>query len=87
MDPSRIDDNLDFFRQKVIPEMKAAPGFLGFRHLIDRSSGEGRVGTLWADDETLQAALARSEERRAMAGERGVEFGEDKQLEVLFAAM
>ena len=87
MDPGRIEENLDFFRQIVLPDMKAAPGFLGVRQLIDRSTGEGRVGTVWADEDSLAAALAKSEERRARAGERGVEFGDEQVLEVLFAAM
>ncbi|MGH9056185.1 MAG: hypothetical protein ACRDYY_10060 [Acidimicrobiales bacterium] len=84
IDPSRTDDNLAFFRRNVLPEIKAAPGFLALRQLIDRSTGEGRVGTVWADYEALEASLARSEQRRADATSRGVEFGEERVLEVLF---
>ncbi len=87
LDPARIDSNLEFFRETVVPEMKATPGFLGVRQLINRETGEGRVGTLWADDEALAASLARGEARRAMAAERGVQFGEEHRLEVLFATM
>lgn len=83
MDPGRIDDNTDFFRETVVPEMKSSPGFRGVRHLIDRKTGEGRVGTLWADDESLAAALAASEQRRGRAADRGVEFGDEQVLEVL----
>ncbi len=87
LDPARIDSNLEYFRETVVPEMKATPGFLGVRQLINRETGEGRVGTLWADDEALEASLARSAARRAMAAERGVQFGEERRLEVLFATM
>lgn len=87
LDPARIDANLAFFRETVVPDMKATPGFLGVRQLINRETGEGRVGTLWADDTSLDASLARGEERRAMAAERGVQFGEEHRFEVLFAAM
>lgn len=87
MDPSRIDENLDFFRQTVLPDMKSAPGFLAVRQLINRSTGEGRVGTVWADEDSLAAALAKSEERRARAADRGVDFGDEQILEVLLAAM
>ena len=86
MDPSRVDENLEFFRQTVVPEMKATPGFRGVRQLINRSTGEGRVGSVWADEEALSAALANAEQRRARASDRGVRFGEDQVLEVLFAA-
>jgi hypothetical protein len=86
MDPNRIDDNLEFFRQTVVPDMKARPGFLAVRHLIDRATGEGRVGSLWADQDSLKASLAQSEERRVMVKDRGVEFGQDRVLHVLFIA-
>ena len=49
--------------------------------------GEGRVGTLWADEEAFRIALARSEQRRAAASARGVEFGEDEIFKILFTSM
>ncbi len=87
IDPARIEENLEFFRRTVVPEMKARPGFLAIRQLIDRSTGEARVGSVWADEDSLSASLAQSEQRRALAKDRGVEFGEDRVLEVLFTAM
>ena len=87
MDPARVDDNLVYFRQNVAPEIKSAPGFLGLRQLIDRSTGEGRVGTLWVDNESMDNALAAAAQRRAAATDRGIEFGEDELMEVFFASM
>jgi heme-degrading monooxygenase HmoA len=87
VDPARIEENLEFFRRTVVPEMKARPGFLAVRHLIDRRTGQARVGSVWADEDSLSASLAQSEQRRALAKDRGVEFGEDRVLEVLFTAM
>ena len=87
IDPARIEENLEFFRRTVVPEMKARPGFLAVRQLIDRSTGQGRAGSVWADEDSLSASLARSEQRRALAKDRGVELGEDRVLEVLFTAM
>jgi quinol monooxygenase YgiN len=87
IDPARIEENLEFFRRTVVPEMKARPGFLAVRHLIDRSTGQARVGSVWADEDSLSASLAQSGQRRALAKDRGVEFGEDRVLEVLFTAM
>jgi heme-degrading monooxygenase HmoA len=87
IDPNRIDDNLDFFRHTVVPDMQARRGFLAVRHLIDRSTGEGRVGSLWIDEASLTASLAQSEPRRAAAKDRGVEFEEDQVLEVLYNTM
>ncbi len=87
VDPARIDENLEFFRQTVVPQMQARPGFLAVRHLIDRSTGQGRVGSVWADEGSLSRSLAESGQRRAMAQDRGVEFGEGRVLEVLFNAL
>jgi heme-degrading monooxygenase HmoA len=87
LDPNRIDDILGVFRQTVVPDMKTRPGFLAIRQLIDRTTGEGRVGSVWADQDSLAASLAQSERRRAAAQDRGVEFGQDRVLEVLFSAM
>jgi hypothetical protein len=88
MDPSRVDDNVAFFRQNLLPDIKVAHGFLGVRYLIDPSSGEGRVVTLWADEESLSSAVAMADQSRGIAAERGVEFGEeDTVLEILFAAL
>jgi heme-degrading monooxygenase HmoA len=87
MDPSRLEENLDFFQQRVLPEIKATPGFMSVRQLLNRKTGEGRVGTVWANAESLELARTRSEERRATAAGRGVDFGEEMLLEVLFAAM
>jgi heme-degrading monooxygenase HmoA len=87
MDPSRVDDNLAFFKETVLPDIKATGGFMSVRQLLNRKTGEGRVGTVWADAESLEIAVAKSDQRRPKAVERGVEFGDDMVLEVGLAAM
>jgi heme-degrading monooxygenase HmoA len=87
MESSRVDENLAYFKETVLPEIKGTPGFMSVRLLINRMTGEGRVGTLWADASTLEGARAKSEERRSTAAGRGVEFGEDMVLELVLAAL
>jgi heme-degrading monooxygenase HmoA len=84
VDPARLDENLEFFRDNVVPELKARPGFLAVRQLVDRSTGEVRAGTVWTDARSLAASLAESEQRRPQARDRGVEFGEAKVLDLFF---
>ncbi len=84
MDPASVEDNLAFFQSTVLPDIMATPGFQSVRQMINRSSGEGVVGTIWADDESLQTATARADERRASAETRGVEFGEVVNRELIF---
>jgi hypothetical protein len=87
MDPAKVDENVEFFKSSVVPEILATPGCQGLRQMIDRASGEGAVGILWADARAMEASNAGQEERRAMAASRGVEFGELMQREVLFSAL
>ena len=86
MEPALVDDNLAFFKSTILPEILASSGCLGVRQMIDRASGEGAVGTLWADDTSMKAAAGRADERRPTAASRGVEFGEVLEREVLFSA-
>jgi heme-degrading monooxygenase HmoA len=87
MDPARVEDNLAFFRSTVLPEIMETPGFQSVRQMINRSTGEGVVGTVWADDDSMRAATAKGDERRSMAESRGVEFGDVTVRELLFVAL
>jgi heme-degrading monooxygenase HmoA len=85
MDPAKVDEHVAFFRSDVLPEMKAAPGFLAVRNMVNRSTGEGVVGTIWADEDSRQANEALAEERRQRALDRGVEIGEPSFRTVLLS--
>lgn len=86
MDPAKVDENLTFFKETVLPDIKSTAGFLAARQLINRQTGVGRVGTVWEDEPSLKAALQKANERRALGSSRGIEFGEDLTLEILFRA-
>src|SRR2546421_11401452 len=45
MDPTKIDENLGFFKSEIVPRIKAAPGFRALRNMIDRKTGRGIVGS------------------------------------------
>jgi len=84
MDPATVDDNIEFFKSTVLPQIKAGSGFLAVRNLINRDTGEGAVGSLWDSDSALEAAAAAAEERRPMGEQRGITFGELSKREVAF---
>ncbi len=85
--PASVDDNIAFFAGQVVPGMAAAPGFRGVRYVIDRASGGGYIGVVFADEAALRAADAGFEKGRELARTtRGVEFGETSIREVLFVA-
>ena len=88
MDPAKIDENLGVFRRDVLPQIKANPGFCAVRAMMNRQTGEGLAGSVWADRAALDAWLEVAETtRRQQAEARGVNFGEVSKREIVFADM
>jgi heme-degrading monooxygenase HmoA len=82
MDPSTIDENLSFFKNEIVPQIKAAPGFCSLRNMVNRNTGAGYVGTVWADRSALdKQAESGAVARREAASARGITFGEISYLE------
>jgi heme-degrading monooxygenase HmoA len=87
MDPSKVDENLGFFKSEIVPRISAAPGFLALRNMIDRKTGRGLVGSAWADQDAMKDAAAQAQARRDEGRARGVNFDEDSYREIVFADM
>ncbi len=83
MDPARIDDNTAFFKSDVAPRITASDGFRGLRNMMNRTTGEGIVGTSWSDPEALKRAADDAQARRDEATARGVKFGEMSVREIV----
>jgi heme-degrading monooxygenase HmoA len=87
MDPAKVEQNVEFFKREVLPQIKANPGFCAARNMIDRQTGSGIVGTVWADTASLEAAAAAAETRRGQAAQHGVNLGEQSRREIVFLDM
>lgn len=87
MDPAKIDENLAFFKSEIVPRIKASPGFLALRNMIDRKTGRGLVGSAWADQDAMKQAAAEAQARRQEGIARGVSFEGDSFREIVFAEM
>jgi heme-degrading monooxygenase HmoA len=88
MDPARVEENVEFFLRVAVPELRSQPGLQAVRNLLDRQSGAGMVGTVWANAAAMEAGDAAGEARRQRAtAERGVTFGEVSKREMPFADM
>ena len=83
MDPAKVDDNIEFFRSTVLPQIQATPGFRGVRQLVNRETGDSLVGTLWDDEAAMENATVEAEARQAQAAGR-VTFGEQTKRQILF---
>ena len=86
MDPAKVDENLEAFKQEVLPQIKAAPGFRTLRNMMN-AQGEGIVGSIWDDEQSMQAASERAMARRSEGEARGVKFGETSYREIIFMDM
>ncbi len=76
MDPATIEENLSFFKNEIVPQIKAAPGFCSLRNMVNRKTGEGYVGTVWVDRVALDkqaegAAVARRQAASAAGSPSG----------------
>jgi heme-degrading monooxygenase HmoA len=87
MDPDKVDDNLAYFKSEVAPRIKASPGFQALRNMMNRSTGEGVVGSVWADAASRKQAANEAMARRDEAAARGVNLGEPIFRELLLADM
>lgn len=87
MAPAIVDDQINWFRENVVPELKSAAGFRFVRLMIDRNEGKGIVGSAWSDDETMHAGDAAAKTRQASAKERGVNVSDARFRKVLFSQM
>lgn len=84
MDPAKVDENIEYFKQEIVPQITSAPGFRALRNMINPETGEGVVGTIWDDEATMQAAAAAARDRRGGATARGVTFGETSYRDIVF---
>jgi len=71
--PDRVDDLAGRFKQDVLPRLQDLSGFCGAAMFIDRESGTGSVGTLFADRSALVASRApQSDARREAVRQTGI---------------
>ena len=87
MDPAKVTENLEFFKNTVAPDIASAPGFLALRNMVNRQTGEGIVGTVWESAEARQAAVETAKARRGDAAAMGVTLGEPSLREVVLIDM
>lgn len=82
-DPAKTDELIAMFRDEVVPGVKSTPGFRAIRLLVDRASGRGVVGSVWADAAALQATEEGFAERRSITEAKGVKITSVSHRELL----
>jgi heme-degrading monooxygenase HmoA len=68
----KLEEGVEFFKQKLLPQVSNLPGFMGAAALGDRASGRAASVTYWADAEAMLASEASASAGRGQEAERGV---------------
>jgi hypothetical protein len=64
MNPADVDRNQEYFQKEVLPQIRTSPGVLVIRNLINRETGQGMTGVVYADRGTMEAGVKMAEERQ-----------------------
>lgn len=83
MDPAKLDENITRFTREVAPDITSAPGFLAYRQMVNRKTGDALVGTTWANADSRRKARAAAEER-ARRGQLPVTIRERSERDIVF---
>ena len=67
--PAKIDDGIRTAVEDVLPEIREIDGWKGVLMLVDRSSGDARVITLWESADALAASESTADEMRRRTAE------------------
>ena len=84
MDPAKVDENFAFFKSEVLPKIKANAGFQAIRNMMNRKTGQGAVGVVWASADAMKGAAVEAEARRPEGIARGVSFDDVSFREIVF---
>ena len=87
IEPSRIAENVERFNQEILPQVSQMAGFRSARILINPSTGEGAVSSVWDNEQNRTAALEAAQAIRADAATRGVTFGDRILGEIVFSSL
>ncbi|HET9781262.1 MAG TPA: hypothetical protein VFR33_05740 [Candidatus Dormibacteraeota bacterium] len=68
-EPGKLDEGIAFLKNKIIPSLSKAPGYLGTTCIVDREKGEGAASTLWESLEALNNAEVLAQQARSQSSE------------------
>ena len=52
--PERIDETIEEFEKRQLPELRRQPGYQGVMVMLNRSSGQAAALTLWESEEDMR---------------------------------
>ncbi len=86
--PAKVDDGVRHFESQVIPEVSKLHGFRAAILLVDRTTGEGMVATVWDSKSDLDGSASQAGPIRTAASEvMGAKDPQVESYEVAFAEL
>jgi hypothetical protein len=82
-DVAKVDENIEYFKREVLPQIKKGPGLLLVRQLVNRETGESLVGTVWTDQSSMRTAAEAAAERQR-SGDLPVTIVSRSEREIVF---
>jgi len=87
-DPAKLDEGIAFLKNKIIPALSKAPGYVGATCIVDRQKGEGAASTLWESLETMNNAEQLGQQSRTQSAEAtGLEVLDVDRFEITVLEM
>jgi heme-degrading monooxygenase HmoA len=85
-DPARIDQNVEFYKASVLPELENLDGFCSASLMVDRASGRSVACTSFDSREAMERNREQSTAlKNAKIQEAGVEEADEREFELALA--
>jgi heme-degrading monooxygenase HmoA len=87
-EPGKLEEGIAFLKNKIIPSISKAPGYLGATCIVDREKGEGAASTLWESLEAMNNAEQLGQQARTQSSEAtGMEVVDIDRFEITVLEM
>jgi heme-degrading monooxygenase HmoA len=67
--PEDLEQAERFAEEKLVPQLRSVPGFVGVLSLVDRATGESLAITFWETADAMRASEAEADRMRGDLGE------------------
>ena len=68
-EPGKLEEGIAFLKNKIIPSLSKAPGYLGATCIVDRDKNQGAASTLWESLEAMNNAEQLGQQARSQSSE------------------
>src|SRR5690348_4835921 len=87
-EPGKLDEGIAFLKNKIIPSLSKAPGYMGATCIVDREKSEGAASTLWESLEAMNNAEQLGQQARSQSSEAtGLEVVDVDRFEITVLEM